>query len=110
MKNLNKFLKKNYTTKITFSGKSYKLSIKPNIYNFRFNRSNKNILVFNNIKIKNYRNKKQLYMYNCKDKSIIRKINKSMLSVRKYNTHTLRGIYTTKISLNKRLGRVSGYM
>lgn len=95
---------------ITFQGKSYKLSIKPGSYNFRFNRSNKNIFVFQNLNIRTKKYSKKLIILNTYKNTIKKKLNGTMFKVRKYNTHTLRGIYTSNVNLNKRVGRISGYM
>lgn len=48
-----KFIKKNkkFSRKFYFDGKSYKLSIKKNIYFFRFNRVNRTILFVNNLNL-----------------------------------------------------------
>lgn len=107
---IKKFKKKNYTEKFFFQGKSYKLSIKKSAYNFRFNRVNKTIFIHKNLNIVNKKMRKKIYVYNILTKKSCKNLNKSLLQIRKYNTHTLRGIYTSSISLNKRAGRVSGYM
>jgi len=104
------YFKKKYVEKVFFQGKSYKLSIKANIYNFRFNRANKTILCSTNLNIKNLGMRKKLYIYNATNITTRKKLNKSLLKIRKYNTHTLRGIYSSSINLNKRVGRISGYM
>lgn len=105
-----KYPKKKYVEKIFFQGKSYKLSIKRNIYNFRFNRANKTILCNTNLNIKNLKMRKKLYVYNSTNDTIRKKLSGVLLKTRKYNTHTLRGIYNSSTNLNKRAGRVSGYM
>lgn len=110
MSKLDKFNKKQNTSKIFFNGKSYKLSVKRKLYNFRFNRSNKTIMITNNVKMVNYRGQKKLYIYNIKCSLLKKKLNEVMFKVRKYNTHTLRGLHTNNTTLNKRVGRISGYM
>jgi phosphorylcholine metabolism protein LicD len=93
-----------------FNGKSYKLSIKKNCYNFRFNRANKTIFTYKNLNISNKRGLKKLYIFNLLSPYLRKKMVNILFRIRKYNTHTLRGIHTNTTSLNKRQGRISGYM
>ena len=102
--------KKKMSIKFFFDGKSYKLSIKPKVMNFRFNRVNKTILLKNNLNIKSPNLKKKLYIYNLFTKKSISKINFILKNIRKYNTYTIRGLYSTNTIINKRVGRVSEYV
>lgn len=107
-----KFIKKNkkFSRKFYFDGKSYKLSIKKNIYFFRFNRVNRTILFVNNLNLFTKGLRKKIYIYNIYNNKNNKKIQKIIFSIRKYNTYTLRGIYMNINVLNKRTGRVSEYV
>ena len=48
---------------IKLDGKSYKLNKKKTAFNFRFNKSNINVLVLKNIKIIPHKFKKKIYIY-----------------------------------------------
>lgn len=105
-----KIQKPYYSRKLFFDGKTYKLSIKRNIWHFRFNRVNRTILYPHNMNIYTKAMRKKIYIYNVLNKSLQRKINQKFIEIRKYNTYTIRGLYTTNMVINKRVGRISEYV
>lgn len=99
-----------YVRKVFFDGKTYKLSIKSTIWHFRFNRVNRTIFYPHNLYIYTRGLRKKLYIYNVLTKKLQRKVTQKFIEIRKYNTYTVRGLYTTNMVINKRVGRVSEYV
>ena len=93
---------------LKFDGKSYKLSIKPNCYNMRFNRANKLIWVNKNLSITIRPYIKKIYLHN----AILSRtpLYKIITSTRLVNAYTLRGIWSYHKTITKRQGLVSEYM
>lgn len=104
------FIKRNRTlsSKVFFTGKSYKISVKKNILNFRFNKANPNILTGSNLRFINKNGQKKLYFLNAQ---LCEKTLKMLIvKVRRANTYTLRGLWADTDVLDKRTGRISEYM
>lgn len=99
---------KHLSTKIFIDGKSYKISLKPTVGNMRFNRANRTILVFQNMKFTNKNEQKKLYVLN----SFLSKTSMPMMlkKIRGANTYTQRGLWSTCRFVPKRAGRISEYM
>jgi hypothetical protein len=96
------------SSKLYLDGKSYKITIKPNVVNFRFNRSHKQYFVSKHITFINKGGKKKLYLRN--NRLLKKNLNKLIYQVRLVNTYTLRGLWGNSLSIAKRSGRISEYM
>jgi hypothetical protein len=88
-------------------GKSYKITNKGVVVNMRFNRSNKTLLVLNNIMFRNKNGQKKIYCLN--GTLLTTKLKTVLYKIRKVNTYTLRGLWLNNHTVQKRVGRVSGY-
>lgn len=85
-----KLPKNYYSAKFKFGGKSYKISAKKSVFNMRFNKANKNIVVLRNTKFTNKLGLKKLYCFNANlSRSSLSKI---LHAIRPINTYTLRGL------------------
>lgn len=99
---------KTISEKFFLDGKSYKISQKPTVTNMRFNRSNKTIIVGTWLKFKNKGGQKKIY---CLNANLSKNNLQALLAkVRKINTYTLRGLWSTASVVPKRSGRISEYM
>ena len=95
---------------VKFDGKSYKLNKKKNIFNFRFNKSNINVLKLKNLKVVPHKFKKKLYIYPMNNLNNFWKIQRQLRIIRDANTYTQRGLLKNTGVFFKRTGRVSGYV
>lgn len=93
--------------KFKLDGKSYKITNKGVVVNMRFNRSNKTLLVLNNTLFKNKNGQKKIYCIN--GLLLQTSLKKVLYNIRKVNTYTLRGLWLNGYTIQKRVGRVSGY-
>lgn len=111
--NLNNFLllwKYFLFTKIKFKGKGYKITFnkkKTNI-NFFFNKSHINILFLKKIILKKIIKNKFILINKNKKKN--KDLSKLILSIRKINLYTLRGLRNSKQIIYKRKGKKSSYI
>lgn len=79
-----------YSDKFRFDGKSYKISSKKTIFNMRFNKSNKEILVLRNTQFTNKSGIKKIY---CLNSNLLKTPLWSVIvKIRPANTYTLRGL------------------
>jgi hypothetical protein len=102
--------KKINTMCVKFDGKSYKLNKKKVIFNFRFNKSNINVLKLKNLNMVQHKFKKKLYIYPINNLNVFWGIHKHLNRIRNANTYTQRGLLKNSSVFFKRTGRVSGYV
>jgi len=95
---------------IKFDGKSYKLNKKKTVFNFRFNKSNVNILHLKNLNITPHKFKKKVYIYPLNNINVFWKTQGQLSLIRDANTYTQRGLLINTSVFFKRTGRVSGYV
>lgn len=95
--------------KFFFDGKSYKLSQKKRVWLYRFNRSNKTVFYGHNYVYHTLMRKKG-YIFPFFQNSEKTRYCGIVNQIRKSNTYTIRGIYTSKNYFYKRQGRISEYI
>jgi len=105
-----KINKKSFKNKISFEGRIFKLSVKKNVWNWRFNKFNKDLMIYSKyINIKFHRFKNKIYIHNTLNK-LERKNNYEIFKrIRLVNIYTLRAIKTDYKSISKKEGRISEY-
>ena len=96
--------------KIILDGKSYKIHKKKNNLYCRFNKRNKEFVIYKNLIIKNKNLQKCIYFGPIFKRTTLTKLNIIFRTIRPLNTFTKRGLLVKNQFFYKRTGRISGYV